>query len=502
MINRPSPRDWLFLGAGLVLILLVVAALRAPDSAHQTTAALAFLLVVLAAATVSGLWVAIALAVVSTLSLNFYFLPPIGTFTIANPQNWVALAVFLVVGVIASQLSTVAKSRAVEAIARRIEVGRLFDLSRDVLLTGDGPELVPSIARHIARRFELDALAICVPCETGWRLHQGGDDSIVPPEETLALALARARGTLEFDARSRSYGGHTTVAGAGGVGIHLVPLRRGVQAVGLLATVEGTIEPGTLDAIGGVAAIAIERAELLGERAAAGLARQRADLSAALLASMSHDLRTPITAIQVAVANLGESRSEEERAQQAGVARRELSRLNRLFDDILDMARIDAHSITAAPQWVTPADIIDAALVHVGPGLDGHALEVDADDSTVVQVDPRLTSSALAHLLENAAKYGGPHGEIRVSGRVDAEGLRLEVADSGPGLDPAEVGRLFEPFYRGREGRLNPGTGMGLAITRGLLAAQGGHVWAENAPTGGACFSLLVPGPSRPATVV
>ena len=271
------------------------------------------------------------------------------------------------------------------------------------------------------------------------------------------------------------------------------------KAVGLLAAVAPALDLGALDAVAGVVAIAIERTQFLDERKAAELVRQKADLAATLLASLSHDLKTPLTAIRVAVENLRRELPPEEREQQAGAALVELDRLTRLFQDILDMARIDAAAIHFEPQWVTPADIVDAASAQVRHALDGHALRVDADEQTEIEIDPRVASVALSHLLENAAQYSPPDREIAVDARVHPDGLHVAVTDHGPGLDPGELDHLFERFYRGQTARqLVPGTGMGLAITRGLLTAAGGRVWGENVPGAGARFTIVIPGRARP----
>jgi len=181
----------------------------------------------------------------------------------------------------------------------------------------------------------------------------------------------------------------------------------------------------------------------------------------------------------------------------------EVDRLTRLFQDILDMARIDAHGIVADRQWVTPADIVDAATAHVRHALERRTVRVDAPSDAEVEVDPRLASAALAHLLENAAQYS-PSGEpITVKASAGAGGFEVSVTDNGPGLDPGELDHLFERFYRGRIARQSSfGTGMGLAITRGLLAAAGGRVWAENAPGAGARFTIAIPSATRAAAVV
>ena len=488
-------RDLALLAGSVVAIAAVTVALRALGVVSPTTIALALLLVVLGTATLARLWVAVAASIVAMLALNFFFLPPVGAFTIADPQNWVALFAFLAVAIIASNLSAAAQDRAREALARRNEVTLLFDLSRDVLLTTETAGALDALARHIARRFELARVAVCLPASDGWRIHQGGEDTVNVDETVLEKVLAAARGTLEFDARQRAYGGHLTVPGEGEERLTLVPLRHGTKPIGVLAAIDAGLDVGTLDALAGVAAIAIERAQFLAERDTAELVRQKADLAATLLASLSHDLRTPLTAIRVAVENMNHDELRpEERREQATAALAELDRLTHLFQDILDMARVDAAAISIDKQWVTPADVVDAASANVRHLLRDRPLHVDADATVEVEIDPKLTSAALAHLLENAAQYSPAGQPITVTAKAGFEGLEISVSDRGPGLDPAELEHLFERFYRGRTARqLSFGTGMGLAITRGLLAAAGGRVWAENVPGAGARFSIAVP---------
>jgi len=501
VMTRLTPtRDLVVLLLSLGTIAGLTAALRVLPDVSATTVALALLLVVLGAATTARLRIAIVTSIVAMLTFNFFFLPPVGTFTIADPQNWIALFAFLVVAVIASNLSASAQDRAREAIVRRNELARLFDLTRDVLLTTETASALDALARYVARRFELSSVAICLPADQGWRVHQGGADEIALDTATLNDALARARGTLEFDAHQRAYGGHTRTGPKNDV--TLVPLRHGTRAVGLLAAGPTRLDIGTLDAVAGVVAIAVERAQFLEDRDAAELVRQKADLAATLLASLSHDLRTPLTAIGAAVENLRGDLPAEERRLQASAAMTEVDRLTSLFQDILDMARIDAAAIRVDRQWVAAADVVDAAMANVRHALEGRDVRVDADADFEVDIDPRLASVALSHLLENAAKYSPPDRSIVVHARVEHEGLHVSVTDHGPGLDPGELDHLFERFYRGRAARqASFGTGMGLSITRGLLAAAGGRVWAENVPEAGAKFTIAVPGAVRPVTV-
>ena len=499
MPRRLPTRDIYVLLGSLGAIAIATALLRQLPHVSPTTVALTLLLVVLGAATRARLRIAILVAVLAMLTLNYFFLPPVGAFAIADLQHWIALFAFLIVAVIGSKLSAAAQDRASEAIARRHEVTRLFDLTRDVLLSTETAGAIEALARHVGRRFELSGVAICLPADHGWQIYQGGAEEVAIDINVLEAALARARGGAEVDGDRRAGGGHASVGGDNKVSI--VPLRHGTRAIGLLAAASPTLDIGALDAVAGVVAIAIERAQFLAERDAAALVRQKADLAATLLASLSHDLRTPLTVIRVAVENLRGELPADDRRVQAGAAISEIDRLSRLFQDLLDMARIDAAAVPVDRHWVAAADVVDAAVAHVMHSMQGCALRVDADVDMEVEIDPRLASVALSHLLENAALYSAADGEVLVQARVEPDGLHVSVTDHGPGLDPGEIEHLFERFYRGRAARqASFGTGMGLSITRGLLAAAGGRVWAENVPGTGARFTLTIPGPIRAAT--
>src|SRR5438128_7939115 len=225
-------RDALILALALAAIVAVTAAFRIGlHLTNPTTAALSYLLIVLVTAAASTLWAAIAASCVADLCLNYFFMPPFGTFTIADPQNWVALFAFLAVSVIASSLSSAARDREQEAMARRDELARLFDLSRDVLLTTDSKDAITQLARFVSRRFELPFAAICLPRSTGWDVFEAGTLELALDSHQLSLALAGADHALEFDARSRTYAGHRTMTVEGHT-VRLVPLRLGTKAVG------------------------------------------------------------------------------------------------------------------------------------------------------------------------------------------------------------------------------------------------------------------------------
>jgi two-component system sensor histidine kinase KdpD len=489
------------LGAGAVLALTILYT-RWLGVHNSTTAALTFLMVVLVVAATSHLWAAVATSVVAVLCFNFFFLPPVGTFTIVDPQNWIALFAFLAVSLVASNLSSVARARAEEATTRRDEVARLFDLSRDVLLITESREANAALAALIARRFELDYVAICLPRGGDWDIAEAGTEPLTLDNRDLSRAMVGVEAGLEFDLATQTYAGNRTTE-AGGRTVKLVPLRLGARAVGLLATTGRPLDPGTLDAVGGVAAIAIERALLLEEKKAAELARQSEQLKSALLASLGHDLRTPLTAIRVAAGNLQSSwLTEQDRREQAELVLSEVGRLTRLFQNILEMARIDSGTIGKDLRWVHPSEIVEAARDQVGHTLGQHRLVVDIATDQVVHVDPRLTAAALGHLLENAAQYAPGDTPISVRAETTPEGLLIAVRDSGPGIAPQDLPHLFERFYRGAAAKSRAsGTGMGLSIARGLLAVERGRIWATNHPEGGAQFTIVVPADTRTAEI-
>jgi len=453
-----------------------------PQVSNATTVALSFLVVVLFVAAAARLWVAVTTSVVSVFALNFFFLPPVGTLTIVDPQNWIALIAFLAVSLVASNLSAVARDRTREAVNRRDEVARLFDVSRDVLLITEGEAANSSLAAFIARRFDLDYVAICIPHGAKWIVFESG---------SLGTQRLEAAG---LPAPGSGPSTHRTVTVAGRE-VRVVPLNLGTKQIGLVATAGRAIEPGSLDALAGLVAIAIERAQFLDQRKNAELARQREELKSALLASLAHDLRTPLTAIRVAADNLRSSwPDEQERREQSELIVTEVDRLTRLFQNILEMAQIDAGAVATDARWVAPSEIVDAARSRVEPALRGRAIELSAESDRLVRLDPRLTAAALSQLLENAARYSPDGSPIQIDTRVTDAGVTIAVRDHGRGIASSDLPHVFERFYRGASAKADrSGTGMGLAIARGLLAVEHGDVSVENCADGGARFTMVVP---------
>src|SRR5829696_3290310 len=245
-VMRSSHSD----GVRLLVALLALAAVTLTlgswlHVSNAATVSTTYLMVVLLVAATSRLRVAVATSIASVLFINFFFLPPVRTFTIADPQNWIALFAFLAVSLVASNLSAVARTRTDEAVERRDELARLFDLSRDVLAITDSREAIPALTRAIARRFNLEYVAIALPRGSDWDVQHAGQLTVAMDRRQLSEAFATAQTSLEFDAHARTYAGHRTME-IDKRPIRLVPLRVGTKPVGLLAAAGRPVEAGTL----------------------------------------------------------------------------------------------------------------------------------------------------------------------------------------------------------------------------------------------------------------
>jgi two-component system, OmpR family, sensor histidine kinase KdpD len=509
-VTRQLPR--LAVAVGSIAAITFVYAHALPTT-NGAIVALTFLLVVLLVAATSALWTAVATSLAAMVAFNFFFLPPVGTLSIADPQNWVALFTFLAVSLVASNLSSRVRAREREAVEGRDEMARLFDLSRDVLHMTDSRDAISGLSGVIARRFGLEYVAVCLPKGAEWDVFEAGSRRLALDRRKLSEAFADAERALAPHADVRRFAGHRTFEaqaspgspgsrGSPGSTVRLVPLRIGARPVGLIAAAGRPVEPGTLDALGGVVAIAIERGQLLEARTEAELSRRSEELKSALLASLGHDLRTPLTAIRVAASNLQASwLTPDERLEQNRIVLDEVDRLTRLFQNILDMARIEAGEVSADARWVHPSEIVGAARDLVPQALRNHPVDVQILSDVMVKVDPRLTAAALSHLLENAAQYSPAGAPIEVTARVGDGEMTVSISDGGPGILEADLPRVFERFYRGGHGKKHAGgTGMGLSIARGLIAAERGRIWAENRPGGGAQFTIAIAAESRSAT--
>ena len=489
--------------AAVVLVTLIYKLLI--QGVNATTVALSFLLVVLAAAVSQGLASGIVASIAGMLCFNFFFLPPFGTWTIHDPQNWVALFAFLATAVITSQLSSAARARARDAERRREEVWKLYELSRAINITPDSETAISSIAHQVVEIFDIKHCEILVPGENkGWQRLAMADDSgrqasLSPAPERIEQALQT--GEIITDASSLNRADrreHHAIA--------YVPLKVGIRSIGVMILDRATLEEkslpferGTIEALAGLVAIALERARFLKEMSRAEALRQSDALKSAILASVSHDLRTPLTSIRAAVDNLLQSDLDWEKAALREfhlIISEEVDRLTRLVQNLLEMARIEAGELRLEKEWCSVSEIFSNVLDRCSIAIRNHQVR-DAHDETLplVKLDPRLAAEALANLVENAAKYSPAGSEILLNASVNEGELAISVTDEGPGIAIDEIGRIFDKFYRSARFADNrsAGTGMGLAIAQGIVEAHGGRIRVDSVPGKGATFALSIP---------
>jgi two-component system sensor histidine kinase KdpD len=477
-------------------------------SVNATTVALSLLLVVLFAASTQGLGPSILASALGMLCFNFFFLPPVGTLTVHDPQNWVALLVFLITAVIASQLSSRARARARDAERRREEVWKLYELSRTIIATPDSETAVSSIARQVVDLFGFDYCAVFLPSDEGeWQQVAVAVETVsaIPFTPDMAdVNKTLSSGAMRIVSAGEKFADQTRASDViGQAAAAYVPLKVGVKSIGVMVLVSRRLERTTLEAIAGLVALALERARFLQEVSRTEALRQSDELKSALLASVSHDLRTPLTSIRAAVDNLLQSDIEWDKAalhEFHVIISEEVSRLMRLVQNLLEMARIEAGELRLSMEWVSMRELFNSVLDRVDARRD-HRVSVKACDAdTLVKIDSRLIAEALTNIVENAAKYSPDGSEILLEATVRPGELTILVKDQGPGIAPDEIDHVFEKFFRSRHQQRSAGTGMGLAIARGIVEAHGGKIWVESAAGIGAAFTFTLPVEVREAS--
>ncbi len=444
---------------------------------NPTTVALSFLLPVLVIAAGWGLRYAVFTAIVATAAFNYFFLPPVGTFTIADTQNWIALFVFLATAIIASHLSERARAAAIAADRRRHEVEQLYRFSQQLLVRENVPELLNAIPAHIVEQFNVTAAAIYLAGREQVYYSDVAAHGMISAEELKAVS---GRGEPSID---------------GGRGVAFMPVRMGVRPVGSIAVV-GSISRETLEAVGSLTAIAVERAGAVEKLTRAEASRESERLRSALLDAVTHDFRTPLTGIKAAVTSL-ESQvalDEGQRRELLSVIDEEADRLNRLVGEAAEMAQLDAHRVQLKFERCSIEEPVQLAIEELKPVLANHPVEVTIPiDLPSVRIDVRRICEVLRHLLDNAAKYSSPGTPISISAEQNGRYVRLNVADHGPGIDDFEQPLIFEKFYRGRGQRSVQGTGMGLAIAKAIMEAHGGNIGVTSQLQHGSVFWFAVP---------
>jgi two-component system, OmpR family, sensor histidine kinase KdpD len=456
--RRPAalPRRRQLLGAllaaaGLPLLTLILAELR--DPLELPSVMLLFLLLVVAVAAVGGLWPGLAAAVGGFMLVNYYFIEPHHTLTIAEAEDVLALIVFLVVGAVVSALVALAARRAAEGSRARAEAEALARLA--------GSSTVSAVLDGLRRVLVLEGVAVLHRHEGGWRIEATSGDRVPDSPEASTQ-------TVELDDE------------------HLLALRGGPIR---------SDDQRVLDAFARELAASVHLGELEAEAEAAGAVSAANELRDAILSAVSHDLRTPISAIKASATSLLQRDVEwtpEARQEFLETIDEETDRLNALVGNLLDMSRLQAGAVEINAMPVGLDEVLPAALHSIG--VPDGAVRLDVPDTLPrVLADRGLLERVLANVISNALRFSPPGSPPRVTAGVVDSTLDVRVVDRGPGIAAAERDRLFKPFQRLGDAGQSEGVGLGLAVAKGFLEAMGGEIEADDTPGGGLTIVARLP---------
>ncbi|HEY5212764.1 MAG TPA: ATP-binding protein [Acidobacteriaceae bacterium] len=464
-----------------VMLTGIVAVYRLWVHVNPTTVALTLLLLVLFLAARWGLRYAVATSIAATVAYNFFFLPPVGTFTISDPQNWLAIFTFLTVAVVGSRLSERAREEAEDARRRQRELEVLYGLSRQLLQTENVASLLNAISPAVMLVTRAEGIVLYLL--EGDRRYMAGDGSGIQMDDIGLRQLAQtlpAPDTVGTEAR--------------------VPLRVGVRPRGLLlihgVSLGVSLSAETLEAIGGLISVSIDRAWALEDVTRGEAAKESERLRSLMIDSITHELRTPLTAIKAAASTLllPKRLDPEEERELLTVIDEESDRLNQLVSEAVEMAQLDTREVhmTFAPTAV--GMVVEKALANCSSLLDAREVKVELPALPLVKADADYITKVLTNLIENAAKYSPAGSPIWISAERRGGMVSVSVADRGAGIDSSEQSLIFERFYRASvPSQQTWGTGMGLAISRAIIEAHEGTLSVTSQLGEGSVFSFTLP---------
>jgi two-component system sensor histidine kinase KdpD len=445
---RPPLALGLVVAAGAIAV-TTVGLYPLEDVAPPVSLGVVYLLAVLLVSTYWGVWLGLVTGLASAMAFNFFHIPPTGRFSIATGENWVALVVFVLAAVVASSVAEVARARAADAERGRREAELVAELAGLLLGTTEPRSALATAAQRIVGALHLPGAAIELEPRAG-----EGDARIAVPLGTLGVLLVARE----------------TPAPA-------------------LAALRERIAP----ALQALLAAALERRRLTQEVVETSALRRSDEIKTAVLRSVSHDLRSPLTAILAAGEAIASPGIDaHDRAELASAIVGESARLSRLVDKLLDLARLQSGSAEPRRDWCSLDEILHAAAEDAGAPPERLRLAVDPE-IPLIRADAAQLERAFYNLIENALRYGAQR-PVSIRARASGGRVLVRVVDQGPGIPRAEQERIFEPFHRAAHGG---GSGLGLAIVRGLLEANGGRVRVESLPGQGSSFVVELPLPDR-----
>jgi two-component system sensor histidine kinase KdpD len=447
---------------------------------NATTAGFAYLLGILGIAATWGLVESTLASVAAMLCFNFYFLPPVGMFTIADPQNWVALFAFLGTALVASQLSDREKKQAGDAKRRQRETEQLYALSRAILLTDPAQSVGSQAARHISEIFECQGVAL-YDAKTA-EVFRGGADDLLDIEPKLKQVAVQGNNIVEPP-------------------LFIAAILLGGQPIGSLALKGSSLSDGALQALLNLVAIALERVRMEEAANRADAARQSEEFKSTLLDAIAHEFKTPLTSIKAASTSmLADSPGLSPQFRElAVIIDEETDRMNQLVTEAVRMSQIDAGKIRLEREPIDIPQLLSKLLDHFESQSAGRPLRLTpADNLPLVSADPELLSLALRQLIDNALKYSPPGSPIDISTGLEGDRVVIRVHDRGPGIPERERERIFDKFYRRAAAKDRvPGTGLGLYIAREILRTHGGDLWIDSEPGEGSEFCAGLPVPKE-----
>lgn len=447
---------------------------------NATTVALTYLLFILFLSTRWGLRYAIASSIAATACYNFFFLPPVHTFTVSDPQNLVALLVFLITSVVSSRMSERIREESRQSLVRQSELEVLYALSRALLQTDELSVLTNTVPSAIAAACRPDSVIFYLLQEE--KLYREGSawPTDLGPVELRALANASAVSVNEKTQES------------------IIPIRTGVRPRGVLLMRGVQASVPTLEAIGGLIAVSLDRAQAVDEATRAEGAKESERLRTMMMDSITHEFRSPLTAIKVSVSTLRTtSLAEVGKSELLAIIEEEADRLDGLVAQSVEMARLDTLDVTMNLSPQSMLEMVERSLQAASQVLTSHPVKVAVPtDLPMVEADPEWLTKLIVNLLENAAKYSRGGEPVFITAERRGNMVACSVADRGVGIDPLEQGLIFDKFYRSRERVTNvSGTGMGLAICRAIADAHSGTIQVTSQPGQGSVFTFTV----RPA---